>query len=86
MPLQTRSHSLSPLYCKAQIGKGTHPQGEIQGAPLLVNLEIPFKYFPLEYNTQSLVYISLCIFCWLFPILLYLFCLYMHLTSLNMFI
>ena len=68
MPLQTRSHSLSPLFCKTQIGQGTHPQGGIQGVPLLINLEIPFKSFPLEYNIQSLVYISLSIFCWLFPI------------------
>ena len=68
MPLQLRIHSLSPLFCKAQIGQGTHPEGGIQGDPLLVNLVSPFKSSPLEYNTQSLVYISLYIFCLLFSI------------------
>ena len=64
MPLQAGSHSLSPLFCKAQSRKGIQClQGGIQGALLLVNLGCSFKSFPLEYKNQSLVYISLCISC-----------------------
>ena len=53
MPFQLRSHSLSPLFCKAQIGQGTHRCGGIQRAHLLVNLERPLNPFLLEYNVPK---------------------------------
>lgn len=80
MPLQSRSHSLCLLFFKAQSRKGIHLHGGIQGSLLLVNLGRSFKSFPLEYNDQNFVYISLCISCPLLSI----YCVYSLLVYISM--